>query len=124
MRKHPRRNDPKIYDDLLYVGMNETGQIVIPMTGWDVQQIACGSYAAGGYARDAKMQKWMNQYSDQLLSKAAKGYALLSDEELKDRQKCIELLIAVLADEIYDYEMPNIYLATDDFQEEWSHFNT
>lgn len=42
MRKHPRRNDPEIYDDLLYVGMNETGKVLIPMTGWDVQQIACG----------------------------------------------------------------------------------
>jgi hypothetical protein len=48
MRKHPRRNDPEIYDDLLYVGMNETGKVLIPMTGWDVQQIACGSYTAGG----------------------------------------------------------------------------
>ena len=42
--KHLRRNDPEIYDNLLYVGMNETGNVLVPMTGWDVQQIACGSY--------------------------------------------------------------------------------
>ena len=44
MKRHPRRNDPEIYDNLLYVGMNETGNVLVPMTGWDVQQIACGSY--------------------------------------------------------------------------------
>lgn len=123
MRKHPRRNDPEIYDDLLYVGMNETGKVLIPMTGWDVQQIACGSYTAGGYARDKKIMKWMERYSDTLLSEAAKPYAVLSEIELNNRQKCIELLIAVLADEIYEYEMPNIYLATDKFQEKWLRFN-
>ena len=103
MKRHPRRNDPEIYDKLLYVGMNETGNVLVPMTGWDVQQIACGSYTAVGLA--------------------AKPYAILSETELNNRQKCIELLIAVLANEIYDYEMPNIYLATDKMQKEWYHFN-
>lgn len=121
---HPKRSNPKIYDDLLYVGINETGKVLIPMTGWDVQQIACGSYTAGGYARDKKIAKWMERYSDQLLSEAAKGYAILCDEELKNRQKCIECLIANLAYDIYDYDMPNIYLATDKLQEEWLQFNT
>lgn len=120
---HPKRSDPKIYDDLLYVGINETGKVLIPMTGWDVQQIACGSYTAGGYARDKKIAKWMERYSDQLLSEAAKGYAILSDEELKNRQKCIECLIANLAYDIFDYDMPNIYLATGKLQEEWLQFN-
>lgn len=120
MRKIPRRNDPKIYDDLLYVGMNETGKVMVPMTGWDVQQIACGSYTAVGYARDEKILRWMGQYSDELLSIAAKPYAILSEKELNNRQKCIELLIAVLADEIYNYEMPNIYLATDKMRKDWS----
>lgn len=123
MRKIPRRNDPEIYDDLLYVGMNETGKVMVPMTGWDVQQIACGSYTAVGYARDEKILRWMGQYSDELLSMAAKPYAMLSEKELNNRQKCIELLIAVLADEIYNYEKPNIYLATDKMQKEWSRFN-
>ena len=63
MRKIPRRNDPEIYDDLLYVGMNETGKVMVPMTGWDVQQIACGSYTAGGYARDEKMQKEWSRFN-------------------------------------------------------------
>lgn len=67
--------------------------------------------------------KWMERYSDTLLSEAAKPYAVLSEIELNNRQKCIELLIAVLADEIYEYEMPNIYLATDKFQEKWLRFN-
>jgi hypothetical protein len=31
--KHPRRNDPEIYDNVLYVGMNETGNVLVPMTG-------------------------------------------------------------------------------------------
>lgn len=53
MRKHPKRNDPEIYDDLLYVGMNETGKVLIPMTGWDVQQIACGSYT------DKFQEEWL-----------------------------------------------------------------
>jgi hypothetical protein len=123
MKRHPRRNDPEIYDNLLYVGMNETGNVLVPMTGWDVQQIACGSYTAVGYARDEKIQKWMSKYSDEQLSLAAKPYAILSETELNNRQKCIELLIAVLANEIYDYEMPNIYLATDKMQKEWYHFN-
>lgn len=120
MRKIPKRNDPEIYNDLLYVGMNETGKVLIPMTGWDVQQIACGSYTAVGYAREEKILRWMGQYSDELLSMAAKPYAILSETELNNRQKCIELLIAVLADEIYNYEMPNIYLATDKMQKDWS----
>lgn len=120
MKKHPRRNDSEIYDDLLYAGMNETGKVLIPMTGWDVQQIACSSYTAVGYAKDEKIQRWMGQYSDEQLSTAARPYAVLSETELNNRQKCIELLIAVLADEIYDYEMPNIYLATDKMQKEWS----
>ena len=122
MRKYPRRNDPEIYDDLLYEGMNETGEVVIPMTGWDVQQIACGSYTAVGYARDEKMQRWMSQYSDELLSMAARSYAILNEDDLHDRQKCIELLIAVLADEIYDYGMPNIFLATEEMQKEWNQY--
>ena len=65
----------------------------------------------------------MSKYSDEQLSLAAKPYAILSETELNNRQKCIELLIAVLANEIYDYEMPNIYLATDKMQKEWYLFN-
>ena len=73
----------EIHDELVYIPSDESGKIVIPMTGWDIRQICAGGYyAAVDYAREENMAKWLSQYSDELIFNEAKQCTDCDDEEL------------------------------------------
>lgn len=66
----------EIQDELVYLPSDESGKIIIPMTGWDIRQICAGGYyAAVDYARGKNMRKWLSKYSDELIFNEAKQCA-------------------------------------------------
>ena len=112
----------EIHDELVYLPSDESGKIVIPMTGWDIRQICAGGYyAAVDYAKGKNMTKWLSKYSDELIFNEAKQCADCYDEELavEDRISWLGYIIFSYAFEIKEYEDPAIYLATDKMQKEW-----
>ena len=78
----------EIHDELVYIPSDESGKIVIPMTGWDIRQICAGGYyAAVDYARGKNMRKWLSKYSDELIFNEAKQCADCYDEELSNEDR-------------------------------------
>ena len=117
--KRPRKKSPKLYDTSVYLGMSTSGEITIPMTGWDIQQICGGGYqAALAFAKDPQTKKWLERYSDELIYKVTKeSYG--NRDDFKSRENCMAFLLDGFAWEIADSNSPNIYLACDILQQQW-----
>ncbi len=112
----------EIHNELVYLPTDESGKIVIPMTGWDIRQICAGGYyAAVDYARGENMTKWLSKYSDELLFNEAKQCVDCDEEELatEDRISWLGYIIFSFAFEIKEYEDPDRYLGNEKIQKMW-----
>ena len=115
--KMPRKNDPEIYDDLVYVLMDSSGRVEIPMSGWDVKRVACDYHTALCYGKDEEVSKLFARYSDQILYDIARSCGELDKNELKDREKCIAWILLLLACDLCEYEKPNMFIAVEKLQQ-------
>lgn len=112
----------EIHDELVYLPSDESGKIVIPMTGWDIRQICAGGYtAAVDYAKEENVAKWLCKYSDELIFNEAKQCSDCDAEELsnEDRMSRLGYIIFSFAFEIKEYEDPDIFLGNEKIQKIW-----